>query len=91
MLKITTSLADAQTILELEGRLSGPWVEELRVCWERASGAGRSIKAVLKQVTFIDGAGKRLLEEMHRSGAVLTAEGCMTKAIVEEIIEGTNT
>jgi hypothetical protein len=39
-------------------------------------------------VTFIDGAGKQLLAEMRRQGAVLTAEGCMTKAIVEEIMEG---
>jgi hypothetical protein len=43
---------------------------------------------VLKQVTFIDGAGRELLAEMHRQGAALAAEGCMTKAIVEEINGG---
>jgi anti-anti-sigma regulatory factor len=88
MLKITTNHDDNQIILELEGRLTGPWVQELRLCWQSTSGAGRRTNVVLKQVTFIDDAGKQLLKEMHREGAVLAAEGCMTKAIVEKIIGG---
>jgi len=39
-------------------------------------------------VTFIDGAGRKLLADMHRQGAELVAEGCMTKAIVGEIKRG---
>ena len=88
MLKITTNHDDNQIILELEGRLTGPWVQELRLCWHSTIGAGRRIKVILKQVTFIDDGGKQLLKEMHRGGAVLTADGCMTKAIVETIIGG---
>ena len=90
MLKITTNHDDNQIILELEGRLTGPWVQELRLCWQNTIGAGRRINVILKQVTFIDGAGKQLLAEMHRQRAMLTAEGCMTKAIVDEIIGGNN-
>jgi hypothetical protein len=45
---------------------------------------------MLKTVTFIDQAGRKLLTEMHRDGAELVAEGCMTKAIVEEITHGEN-
>jgi hypothetical protein len=40
---------------------------------------------MLKTVTFVDAVGRRLLEEMHRQGAKLTAEECMTRAIVDEI------
>ena len=90
MLKITTNHDDNQIILELEGRLTGPWVQELRLCWQSTMGAGRRINVMLKQVTFIDDSGKQLLKEMHRGGAVLTAEGCMTKAIVEAISGGEN-
>jgi len=88
MLKITTNHDDNQIILELEGRLTGPWVQELRLCWQSTTGARRRINVILKQVTFIDDGGKQLLKEMHRGGAVLTADGCMTKAIVETIIGG---
>jgi len=90
MLRITTRIDNALAILELEGRIAGPWVQELRDCWQRTTSADRPIHVVLKQVTFIDGAGKQLLAEMHRQGAMLTAEGCMTKAIVDEIIGGNN-
>ena len=90
MLKITVDIEGKRASLELEGRLAGPWVEELRDCWQRARIDERQISVVLKQVTFIDGAGRQLLAEMHRQGAVLAAEGCMTKAIVEAIIGGKN-
>jgi hypothetical protein len=36
-------------------------------------------------VTFIDDKGKDLLAEMYQHGTELVAEGCMNKAIVEEI------
>ena len=90
MLKITTDIDGKRANLELEGRLAGPWVQELQDCWQRVRNDDRQINVVLKQVTFIDGAGRQLLTEMHRQGAVLAAEGCMTKAIVEAIIGGKN-
>jgi anti-anti-sigma regulatory factor len=90
MLKITTGFDRERATLELEGWLAGPWVQELRDCWRRAKSADRKINVVLKQVTFIDDAGRQLLAEMHRQGAALAAEGCMTKAIVEAIIGGKN-
>jgi hypothetical protein len=43
---------------------------------------------MLCAVTFIDDKGRDLLIEMNRHGAELVAEGCMNKAIVEEIIRG---
>lgn len=88
MLKITIDIEGERAKLELEGRLAGPWVQELRECWQRVMNEHRQIDVVLKQVTFIDGAGRQLLAEMCRQGAMLTAEGCMTKAIVEEISGG---
>ena len=88
MLKITIDTEGERANLELEGRLAGPWVQELRECWQRVANEHPQIDVVLKQVTFIDGAGRQLLAEMCRQGAVLAAEGCMTKAIVEEISGG---
>ena len=90
MLRITIQTDAIGTTLELEGRLTGPWVEELRDCWERARKGEREVTVSLKAVTFIDGAGKTLLMLMHRHGVKLTGDGCMTKAIVEEITRGEN-
>lgn len=90
MLRITIKTDAIGTTLELEGRLTGPWVEELRDCWERARKGEREVTVSLKAVTFIDGAGKTLLMLMHRHGVKLTGDGCMTKAIVEEITRGEN-
>jgi anti-anti-sigma regulatory factor len=88
MLKITTETDETGTILDLAGKLAGPWVQELERCWRETVKTNRRIKVRLNAVTFIDDAGKRLLAEIHRQGAELAAEGCMTKAITEEIKRG---
>jgi hypothetical protein len=61
----------------LYGRLGGPWVEELRSCWKQARERAPLAHAIvdLKEVTFIDQAGERLLAEMREAGAELIAAG----------------
>jgi anti-anti-sigma regulatory factor len=88
MLKITTQTGATGSIIDVEGKLTGPWVQELERCWREAVKADPRVKVRLKAVTFIDAAGKRLLAEMHRQGTELAAAGCMTKAITEEIEQG---
>jgi len=88
MLKITTQIGATGTIFELDGKLAGPWVQELEGCWRQAVIGDQQIRVMLNAVTFIDGAGRKLLAEMHRQGVALVAEGFMMKAIIEEIIRG---
>ena len=83
MLKITTRADSERTLLELEGQLTGPWVKELETCW-RAS-FDRPVRVLLCAVTFIDENGRDLLAEMYEHGTELVAEGCMNKAIVQQI------
>lgn len=86
MLRITIHKHQAATKLDLEGRLAGPWVEELKCCWGRVAGSPQSQVLVdLTGVTFIDPEGKALLTQMWRQGAKLHAVGCLTRCIVEEI------
>jgi hypothetical protein len=61
----------------LHGRLAGPWVDELRSCWKYARDRAPLARAIvdLKQVTFIDQAGEKLLAEMRSAGAELIAAG----------------
>ena len=90
MLRITnTTHPDGLTLLVLEGRLAGPWAEELARCWAMLAAAHEagSISVELDGVTFIDATGKSVLRAMHRSGAALRASGLMTRAILEEITQ----
>jgi anti-anti-sigma regulatory factor len=88
MLRVTKAVEeDLLEIWELEGKLSGEWVKELNRCWlERKSKSGVKLYLNLKAVTFIDLSGKQLLKEMHDHGVEIKGYGCMTRAVVEEIV-----
>jgi len=88
MLKIATRTDPTGTTFELEGKLAGPWVQELKGCWQEVTNSDRSVRVLLCAVTFIDDKGRDLLLEMHRHGAELVAEGCMNKAIIDDIVRG---
>jgi len=85
MLKITIVDCGDRTVFELEGKLAGPWVEEMKDCWRKAAAARRPVRVLLKQVSFIDGAGKALLMDICGSGGEIEGAGCMTSVTVQEI------
>src|SRR4029077_12359532 len=84
----TTEKKRGKTLLNVEGRLAGPWVATLEECWrELHAGSPREKFYVnLCSVSFIDAGGKVLLREIHRQGGQLIAEGCLNQAIVQEIV-----
>ena len=88
MLKITRhrDAGSDSVSFQLEGRLAGPWVEELDSCWRQlaTNPQGRTV-VDLSGVTFVDVDGKALLARMWQQGAELRAAGCLTRCIVEEI------
>jgi hypothetical protein len=87
MLKITVHDAAGQLRFELAGRLAGVWVAELEQCWypARASHPYWQLVVDLTGVTFIDDAGRYLLQLMHRDGVRLVASGLMRQDILERI------
>jgi hypothetical protein len=72
---------------QLEGKLAGPWVAELKDCWQTALVGLRPprVRVDLTGVTFVDVAGRACLTEMHRQGAEFIAADCLTRAVVAEI------
>jgi anti-anti-sigma regulatory factor len=90
MLRIT--LHDSPTVLrfQLEGKLVGPWVAELRRSWQTAWSvqAGRKLVIDLTDVAFIDDSGKQLLSELYELGAQFVARQPLTRAIVEQVQHG---
>ena len=73
MLKITeTARNDSSRTFKIEGKLLGPWVDELRnVCtqpFDRLELVGLDLAAV----TFVNVAGAELLRELIRKGIIIT-------------------
>ena len=73
------------TRLFLEGKLSGPWVNELDKCWQTCPAGEMALLVDLTNVSFVDEHGKELLVRMHNQGIRLFSRSVMTKCLIEEI------
>jgi outer membrane protein len=85
MLKITIRREGENSVLELEGKLAGPWVDELASCTREEKARNAKIFVDLQNVSFIDAQGKTLLQTLHREGATLAGKGCLTRAIIAQV------
>ncbi len=52
----------------LEGRIVGPWAAELGVAWKQLTPTlqGRPVEVDLRDVTFVDEDGMRILRQIYR-------------------------
>ena len=87
MLRITHALTKAGQRWTLCGQLTGPWVAELRACWQhgRRDRADNHTVVDLSDVTFIDEKGEELLSEMRKDGADFVAAGVETKYLLKNL------
>ena len=86
MLKITFHDTPESTKVKLEGKLSGPWVEELERSWkEHSPQAAENVIIDLTNVTYIDPEGKRLLARMVDKGVCFEGTHLMTQYVIDEI------
>ena len=85
MLRITITNEPEEQRWTLQGRLSGPWVAQLRSNWKKSHGVNGNRKCVVdvSGVTFVDLAGERVLGAMVKDGAEFIASGVYTKHILE--------
>jgi hypothetical protein len=87
VLRFSYSESDGSEQWSLSGRLSGPWVDELRSFWRRARERTPLVHAMvdLRDVTAIDESGEALLAEMQRAGAEFLAAGAEYKHLVANL------
>ncbi len=73
MLRITIIDEPKEQRWTLQGRLSGPWVAQLKSNWEKSHGQNGTRKCVVdvSDVTFVDLDGERVLASMIKDGAQL--------------------
>jgi hypothetical protein len=88
MLRITIHESPEELAINLEGRIAGPWAEELGQIWKEAAPRvnAKVVSVDLRSVTGVDEDGKRILREIEKqTGAVLIATTPWTKHLVNEI------
>ena len=87
MLKISFSQTPSEERWNLQGRLTAPWVRELRACWKKNHHRDRRRACIvdMNEITFIDKSGERLLRLLVREGAQCIATGDYTKHILEKL------
>ena len=77
MLRITRIDLEGSTsnrTLKLEGKLLGPWVDELSRACEELRMPRHYLRIDLSDVTFVDPIGVKLLNDLLRQGAMIV--GC---------------
>lgn len=73
MLRITQIHDSHGPRLKLEGKLLGPWTDELRAACAGLTQQVRQPRIDLTEVSFVDAAGIKLLEDLRGEGFDLTA------------------
>jgi anti-anti-sigma regulatory factor len=88
VLRITLEEKSDAVVLKLEGRLAGPWADELRRLWEEkaATCAQKKLSLDLRETTFADGDGIRILQTIYsQTGAAILAGTPWTQYLAEEV------
>lgn len=84
VLKIVWVPTSEPPLLKLEGKIAGPWLEELEQVWNNIKWTAAHPIVDLTEVTLITRAARHLLARMLRHGAVLQVTPLM-QATVERI------
>ena len=68
MLRITVQNGEKTQTILLEGKISGPWVDEFSRTWHGVSPAlgTRKLQIDLREVDFVDAKGSQLLRDIYQ-------------------------
>src|SRR5271155_3676769 len=85
MFKISTVDTRTQRKLVVEGKLSEPWVAELRTTWRNASRDldGRRVVIDLSSLTVISREGEDAILDLMKRGAKFSCAGILTRHVLK--------
>lgn len=85
MLRITIQPSSNGTTLKLEGKVSGPWVQDLERFWQRVreNALHRPVRVDMTSVLLVDWDGSRVLKGMQEDGAELMGEDSFIKSMID--------
>jgi hypothetical protein len=87
-LRITIKDEKDSVAITLDGRVAGPWVEELNRVWADTAPriASKKLSLDLRNVTFADAGGELVLKEIYaQTGAELVTSTPWTQYLAEAI------
>lgn len=91
MLRITVQESNkVHTTIKLEGKISGPWVEEFHRTWRSlAPSLGtRKLQLDLRGVAFVDAKGRELLREIYQeTSACFLADSPLTRYFADDAMQ----
>jgi ABC-type transporter Mla MlaB component len=90
MLRITIRESAKGQTIQLEGKIVGPWVEELSRTWHSLAPAlaSKRLDLDLRDVAFVDTKGMQLLRQIYRqSDASFLADSPLTQHFAEEAMQ----
>jgi len=87
MFKISIVDTPAQRRLVVEGKLSEPWVDELRTTWKNASCdlGGRKLVIDLNSLTVISREGEDAIFHLMQQGAKFSCAGILTRHVLKRL------
>ena len=85
MFKISIVETRTQRKLVVEGKLSEPWVDELRTAWTNASRdlEGRKVVIDLSSLTLISREGEEAIFDLMQQGAKFSCAGILTRHVLK--------
>jgi anti-anti-sigma regulatory factor len=85
MFKISIVDTRTQRKLVVEGKLSEPWVAELRTAWRNASRDldGRKVVIDLSSLTVISREGEDAIFDLMKQGAKFSCAGILTRHVLK--------
>ena len=87
MFKISIIDTPAQRKLKVEGKLSEPWVPELRTTWSNAGHDldGRKLVIDLSSLTVISREGEDAIFSLMKDGARFCCAGILTRHVLKRV------
>lgn len=78
-------MASDKVVLRLEGRLVGPWVDELRKAVFGTNGWSQRLEIDVTDLTFADDDGENALCWLHKIGVRFLGKGAFSEYLFERL------
>lgn len=90
MLRITICESPRVKTLQLEGKIAGPWAQELQKTWQsmNTSLGAKDLQVDLRGITFVDNSGRRVLREIYQKArATFLANSPLTQYYADDAMQ----
>jgi anti-anti-sigma regulatory factor len=90
MLRITIHEGSKAQTIQLEGKIAGPWVEELNRTWQSLAPSlgSKELHFDLSGVAFVDAKGRQLLREIYqKTNACFLADSPLTQYFADDAMQ----